>query len=160
MITNAMPVKREQFVGAARKYIGVPFSHQGRDPFKTGLDCGGLILVVARELELTELEELGYAAFPTDGRFDQLLEEYTDFLGFESKYPHRFDGTEFKPGDLLSFDYENGEGTRHIAVVTKFDGRRFSILDANPTYGVKEFPLGHPFSKAKIKGWRVRGLSD
>ncbi len=151
-----MPVSRAKFIEIAREYRNTPFSHQGRS--EKFLDCGGLILVVARRLGLTELEELGYASFPIDGRFDELLEAHTDFLGFESKYPHNFNGSEMKLGDLFSFDYENGEGTRHIAIVTKFERTRYWVIDAQPVYGVSEHPLSAPFSKATLKGWRVRGL--
>lgn len=152
-------VTREDFVNEARRYIGVKFSHQGRNP-SFGIDCGGLVLLVARAFRLSELEELGYASFPTDGRFERLLEENADYSGIESRYPHKFTGTEFLPGDLLSFDYNNGEGIRHIAIVTKFESPRYWIIDAHPDYGVAEHPLAHPFSKATLKGWRVRGLSD
>lgn len=148
-------MNREDFVKSMRRHIGKKFGHQGRGE---RLDCGGLILVGGRQHGLTELEELGYASFPTNGRFEELLREHTDFLGWESKFPHKFDGTELLPGDLISFDYENGEGTRHIALVTKFDGLRYWILDATPNYGVSEHPLGHPFSKATLKGWRIQGL--
>ena len=153
-----MKVTRAEFIKTARQYIGTPFSHQGRST--NFMDCGGLILVVARQLHLSALEELGYASFPGEGRFENLLTEHADALGFESTFPHKFDGTELKTGDLLSFDYNNGEGTRHIALVTKFDGSRYYVLDAQPNYGVSEHPLAPPFSKATLKGWRVRGLTD
>ena len=154
-------VSRAEFIRAARRHRGVKFAHQGRNP-KFGIDCGGLVLMVARELGLSELEELGYASFPMNGRFDELLRDHADDLGFESRYPHRFDGTEFRSGDLLSFDYENGEGTRHLAIVTRWDAdsRCYWILDAQPDYGISEKPLRHPFSRATLHAWSVRGLAD
>lgn len=153
-----MSATRAEFINAARQYIGTPFSHQGRS--KKILDCGGLVLLSLKNLNLSSLEELGYASFPVDGRFDQLLTDHADALGFTSRYPHKFDGTELLPGDLLSFDYNNGEGTRHIALVTKFEDGRYWILDAQPVYGVTEKPFSFPFSKATVTGWRVRGLID
>ena len=152
-----MEITRKCFIDEARKYVGVKFAHQGRNP-KIGIDCGGLILIVARSLNLSELEYLGYADFPDNGKFEQLLTEHADYLNYESKYPHRFGGTEFQPGDLLSFDYLNGEGTRHIAVVTNWDGKRYWVIDAQPQFGISEHPLAHPFSAAAIKAWSVRGL--
>ena len=154
-----MKITREQFINEARKYIGTSFAHQGRNP-KFGIDCGGLILIIAQSLNLTALEYLGYADFPNNGKFERLLTEHADYLSFESKYPHKFNGTEFAPGDLLSFDYNNGEGTRHLAVVSNFDGKRFWIIDAQPNYGITEKPLAHPFSNATLKAWKVRGLVD
>lgn len=150
---------KELFIKEARKYIGTRFAHQGRN-IKVGIDCGGLILIIARTLNLSDLEYLGYADFPNNGKFEELLTEHADYLNFESKYPHRFDGTEFTPGDLLSYDYNNGEGTRHLAIVTHWDGKRFWVIDAIPEYGISEHPFSHPFSMATVKAWRVRGLTD
>jgi hypothetical protein len=43
---------RKQIVDKAREYLGVPFQHQGRS--KQGLDCVGLILAVAEDLQLLD----------------------------------------------------------------------------------------------------------
>lgn len=153
-----MKVTRQQLVYTARSFIGCKFSHQGRSR-KHGIDCGGLILLAGRELGLTDLEELGYAAYPTNGRFDYLLATHAEDLQFESRYPHKFTGEELLPGDLLSFDYLNGEGTRHVAMVSKWDGSRYWIIDAHPDYGVTEKPLAHPFSRALLKAYRPRDLA-
>lgn len=151
-------VTRSQLVEAARSFIGARFSHQGRT--REFLDCGGLVLMVGRTLQLTQAEELGYASYPMNGRFEQLLREITDEMDFESVYPHKFTGEELKPGDLLSYDYQNGEGVRHVAMVTQWDGKRYWVIDAIPEYGVSEHPLAHPFSVAKLRGYRPRGLAD
>ena len=151
--------KRTQLIEAARSFIGVRFSHQGRSR-RNGLDCGGLVLLAARQTHLSSLEFLGYADFPADGEFDRLLEESCLPLGWTSSYPHNFDGTEFLPGDLLSFDYKNGEGTRHIALVTDFKNNRYTVIDAHPQFGVSEHPLALEFAKAKITGWRIFGIDD
>src|SRR5687768_8887613 len=101
-----MPATREQYIAAARAYLGVKFSHQGRNK-QNGMDCGGLAMVSARDLDVSALEFLGYASFPTDGKFDALLEDHTDSL-WEREFPFHFNGDELKPADLLSFDYGDG----------------------------------------------------
>jgi hypothetical protein len=136
-------------------HFAVKYAHQGRNR-TVGLDCGGLILLVARELNLSELEELGYSSFPENGRFEQLLNEHADNLNIESIYPHSWTGEEFEIGDILAFDYRNGEGVRHTAFVSDWDGQHYSVIDAIPDYGVSEHPLRHPFSKARILGFRIR----
>jgi hypothetical protein len=135
-----MQVRREDLVNEARKWIGVKFGHQGRS-LLTGLDCGGLILKAGQSLNLTELEYLGYANFPTEGKFEELLRTHAIETDFISTYPHYFTGTELLPGDLLSFDYGNGEGVRHVALVSNWDGRSFWIIDSQPDYGVSEHPF-------------------
>lgn len=144
-----------------RGYLGTRFSHQGRDPKMTGLDCGGMILVGARQHQLSSLEFLGYALFPTEGKFDELLFEHADFIG-EFAFPFNFTGDELREADLVSFDYGEGGGTRHIALVTGWDGRRYRILDALKEYGISEHALAAPFVKTNtvLKGWAVRGLDD
>lgn len=44
---------RADIVATARSYIGTPYSHQGRMR-GIGLDCGGLILQVGKELQLLD----------------------------------------------------------------------------------------------------------
>lgn len=155
-----MPATRQQLIETARSYIGVRFSHQGRNR-QNGIDCGGLALNATRENGILGLEFLGYPRFPREGKFDQLLDENSDFL-WERTFPFSFDGTELRPADLVSFDYGDGEGTRHMAIVTLWDGRRYKIVDALAAYGVSEHVLAAPFVKSKtsIKAWGLRGLSD
>lgn len=50
---------REQIVASARSIIGTPYVHQGRVK-GVGVDCVGTILIVAKELNLTQFEISGY----------------------------------------------------------------------------------------------------
>ncbi len=150
---------REQLIAETRKWLGVKFSHQGRNR-ATGIDCGGLMLVATRAIGILDLEFLGYAKYPTEGKFEELLAENSDLL-FESVFPFNFTGDEMLPGDMISFDYDNNEGTRHLALVTGWDGRRYKVIEAQPGRGVCEHALAPPFVKTKmmVKGWRLRGLA-
>lgn len=149
-----MPIDREQFVADIERHLGAKFGHQGRNRM-TGFDCGGLILVGANEHKLLKLEFLGYADFPTDGKFDELLQKNAKLVG-EFAWPFKFDGTELKTADLVSFDF--GKGTQHLAIVKKWDGRRYKIIDALQDYGVSCHALAAPFVKrtTKLKGWRLK----
>lgn len=141
-----------------RTFVGAKFGHQGRNA-QTGYDCGGLVLVAGREKGLTSVEFLGYASFPTDGTFEELLEANTKFRG-KYAFPFNFTGKEMQSADLVSFDYGNGEGTRHLALVTCWDGRRYRVLEAQPNYGVCEHALASPFvgRKTVLKVWGIKGL--
>ena len=152
---------REDLVREARKWIGTRFSHQGRSR-QTGLDCGGLILVAGRALGLTELEYLGYASFPSNGKFEELLAAHAVETDAVFEFPFSFRGGELRPGDLLSFDYGTGEGVRHVALVTKWDDRSFWVVEAHDKYGVCEHPLRFPFVKrgTVLKKYEVRDLAD
>lgn len=153
-------ITRGELIAEARKYVGAKFGHQGRQ--KNILDCGGLVLLAGRGVGLTSLEFLSYANFPSGGKFEMLLEEHAVRTGISSTFPHCFSGEEFAPGDLAAFDYGNGEGIRHIAFVTKWDGRRFRVIDAQPDYGVSEHPLAFPFTRrgTTVHKYLVKNLSD
>lgn len=55
-------IQPEQVVEEARKWLGVPWKHQGRD--RSGLDCGGLIVVIARAFEISDYDIRGYRRNP------------------------------------------------------------------------------------------------
>lgn len=58
-------VTREQVIECARSWIGTPWRHQGRN--RSGIDCGGLIIEVAKELGIGTKthDKEGYERLPT-----------------------------------------------------------------------------------------------
>lgn len=58
-------MRPEEVVHSARTMLGTPFLHQGRDP-ALGLDCMGLISVVAISLGLADsgMDRVDYPRFP------------------------------------------------------------------------------------------------
>lgn len=75
-------LQREQFVTRARDYIGAPWRHQGRS-VDGGVDCIGLLLLVANDLGLVPMsaDQRGYARTP-DG---------ADLLGIFDTWCERMD---------------------------------------------------------------------
>lgn len=49
---------RDAVISSARSFVGTPFRHQGRGP--QGLDCVGLLVCVARALDLPHEDVTGY----------------------------------------------------------------------------------------------------
>lgn len=64
---------REKIIHAARSYIGVPWKHQGRSIH--GLDCAGLVVRVAHDLELSAFDTSDYGRDPLGGRLQLILEQ-------------------------------------------------------------------------------------
>lgn len=80
----------DAIVAEARTWLGVPWRHQGRS--RAGVDCAGLVVLVARALELADYDSTAY------GRRAQ-------GQGFVEHFRAHMDGiaiTQAKPGDVLS----------------------------------------------------------
>ena len=81
----------DAIVAEARTWLGVPWRHQGRS--RAGVDCAGLVVLVARALELADHDSTAY------GRRAQ-------GQGFVEHFRGHMDGiavTQAKPGDVLVF---------------------------------------------------------
>lgn len=126
----------------ARKWLGVRYANQGRDKI-TGVDCGGLLLVVGQALGLTELEHLGYANSPDGETFERLLDEQCE----------RTD--KLQPGIILACDY--GEGIQHTAIVTRTEPR-LTVIHAKRNKGVIEQYLHGYDQRAWVRNYAIRGV--
>ncbi len=149
-----MAVTAQQVIDEARKWLGVPYSNQGRT--MSGTDCGGLLLMVGKALGLTELEHLGYSNAPDGETFERLLEENC----IPAK-PYN------KPqiGNILAMDY--GEGIQHTAFVTALEPRLTVIHAKRPMgdgrakgRGVIEHYLHGYDLRAWVKTYRIKGVID
>lgn len=70
-------LKREDIVAAARRWLGVPFRHQGRS--RQGIDCAGLIELVGVDLGLMSRltpAQLRYARVPNPNQMRRSLESH------------------------------------------------------------------------------------
>lgn len=65
-------------VAEARKWLDVPWRHQGRD--RRGIDCAGLIVNVGKSLGLLHYDTIDYARWPNSDRLVQLCEENGDHI--------------------------------------------------------------------------------
>jgi NlpC/P60 family putative phage cell wall peptidase len=95
---------RSEVVAAAREWIGVPYMHQGRNRF--GVDCVGLLIVVARGLGLTSYDVTGYSRVP-----------HAEFLRTEcDRMMGRIPIDERQPGDVVLMRFKREP--QHLAFVT------------------------------------------
>ena len=87
----AEPVTAEAVVAQARTWLGTPWRHQGRSP--RGVDCAGLVVLVARALGLADHDVAGYGRHSTG-------------LAFVDQFRAAMDPVpllEMLPGDVLVF---------------------------------------------------------
>ena len=62
---------RAAIVVEARKWLGTKFRHQGRGA--EGIDCAGLLVVVARALGIPATDDLTYRRIPDTAKLKQVL---------------------------------------------------------------------------------------
>ena len=76
--------RADEIVAKAKEFDGVRFKHQGRDP-ALGLDCAGLIIKVAHDLELFTFNTTDYPKRPNarDFRRHMLAAGFTPVAPYE-----------------------------------------------------------------------------
>ncbi len=110
------PVSPISVVAAARALLGVRYRHQGRT--RLGLDCAGLVILVAHEMSLSAFDTVEYGRLPDSGRMQALLDE------------HCTRGT-MQAGmvALLRFEAE----PRHLGIVADYPHGGWSLIHALAT---------------------------
>lgn len=90
----------------ARKYLGTPWRHQGRDRV-LGLDCIGLLVVVAQDLDLEYDDTTTYTMRPVPAEMIAALNGCCDPVD------------EPQEGDIMAF-FAVGDGwPQHVAIKTR-----------------------------------------
>jgi len=111
-------------VKIAREYIGTPYHHQARVKYH-GVDCVGLVLCVAKELNIVEKDWdiTGYSRVP-DGKL--LMHHLKDNLQI----------VEFKDmqvGDIICVAFD--KFPQHVGIVGDYVHGGFSIIHADSRRG-------------------------
>ena len=76
---------RDEVVLEARKWLGVPWRHQGRSI--TGVDCIGLIIMVGTALNVPHEDKTGYAHQPQDRTFLNHLRKFLTPVSYTDTRP-------------------------------------------------------------------------
>jgi len=86
-----MTILGQRIVEAARTFCGCPFHHQGR--VKEGMDCIGLLVCIAKKLELPYCDVNTYNRYPVKGVLDCGLAKSVKEIPIEDA----------RDGDILTF---------------------------------------------------------
>ena len=140
-----MSATRIQVVEAARRHLGVPWRHQGRS--ELGIDCVGLLVVVARELGLSEYDLQGYDRRPNPGSFLQ---------HFEAWGALRIRIADALPGDTLVFN--DGLYPCHAGWATLSCDQPGVIHAYAPRRRVVEERLAPDLKRRQIAAFRLPGI--
>jgi cell wall-associated NlpC family hydrolase len=111
-----LSLDRLRLVSAARDWLGVPYQHEGRS--RTGVDCYGLLIVVAQETGFPCPVESGYGLRPSPRHIRNRLDVYAVRIRFD----------EISTGDVLWLKY--GAQPMHFAIVSCTDPMRIIHSDS------------------------------
>lgn len=132
---------------AARKYLGVPFLHQGRNP-RIGIDCVGLLVLSAIDCGLQELAACDFTSYsdnPSRGQLEVKLRE-----AFGEPVEH------LAPGDVVSVNFIGM--TRHVGIIGEKSGRLILIHTYKAPAKVIEHGIDDKWRKRITGIYRMEGL--
>lgn len=112
-------VGREDIVREARAFLGVPYLHQGRT--RNGIDCVGLLIVVAHRLGISDFDIDGYSRLPSNRMMQRMMREHLDEITM----------ADVLAGDVVHMAF--GMQPHHLAVVT--EKQPFSIIHSDAERG-------------------------
>lgn len=110
---------RTEVVIEARTWIGVPYRHQGRG--RNGVDCLGLLQMIAEKLGIAGYDELDYSRNPSGLRMARLLGEHLQ----------RIEYVEAREGDILHM--ATAKEPQHLAIISNDEPRR--IIHSSAMHG-------------------------
>jgi cell wall-associated NlpC family hydrolase len=106
---------KNDIVSSARGFIGTRFHHQGRlkktDRHKGGIDCLGLLIGIAKELNLpfTGYDETSYSHYPDTNRLRNKLADALQEIPAE----------DMQAGDILLLNIDGNP--QHLAIVSELN---------------------------------------
>lgn len=139
----------KNIVACARGWIGTRFHHQGRlkksDTHKGGVDCLGLLIGVAEELNLpfTEYDEISYSHYPDTQRLRDNLASAMQEIPIEN----------IEIGDILLLNVDGNP--QHLAIVSELAGELAIIHAYAPARGVVEHILDKWWKERVVAIFRV-----
>lgn len=137
---------REQIVATARDWIGTPWRHQGRT--RLGVDCVGLVVMVARDLGLSDYDWNAYSRRAHGGSFLPHFEANARNVGLARA----------RPGDMLVF--ADASYPCHVGVLSHFRGEPHVIHALATLKKVWETPYAGEWERKARFAFAFPGVED
>lgn len=132
----------DDIVRQARTWLNTPYHHQGRLK-GVGVDCAGLIIGVAHELQLSDFDIGGYTARPDGDSLRQACQAQMQCLAIEA----------LQPGDVLLFQFDAHPG--HLGFLSAPDTLLHAYL---PRRRVVEHALDAAWWRQVVGCYRLPGV--
>lgn len=142
-------VTRQEVISEARSWVGTKFYHQGRTKGEF-VDCAGLIIGTAKNLGLSDFDELHYGEIPVPSRMEAILDEHLDRVPSGSE----------QPGDIFWMkDIRVGGRPRHVGFLSEAN----TIIHADPHAGQGGLCIEQQFDvdrrRAVVRWYSLRGVA-
>ena len=138
-------------VKIARSQIGVPWVHQMRIN-GVALDCGGLIIYVAKQIGVSVDDVQGYGRMPNPAEHKIILDKVTD----------RKPKSDIRFGDIAWIKFE-GSQPSHFAIVGDYQYGGLTLIHAYNGAGlmkVIEHRIDDQWMRRIVGVWRFRGIDE
>ncbi len=140
-------ISRANIVSTARSYLGTPFQHQGRLK-GVGVDCVGLLIGIARELGVCDVDYTAYRRRENGAILMEMLETHL---------VRRNNPESLQPGDVLAMRMRVPQ---HAAIVSEvFPDGTIQIVHALDT-GVVEHRLDSRWASRICGVFEIPGVTD
>ena len=141
-----MTVTRSNIVACARSYVGTPFVHQGRVK-GVGIDCIGLIVMVARDCGLRAEDGTGYTRHAKGRSLAQEIDKQMIRVQHDVGF-----------GDVALFWIRKPKLPQHLGILTDS-----GIIHTSGEAGIKkvvEHVLDDRWKKRIVQYYRFPGVED
>lgn len=129
---------------AGREWLGTPWEHQGRT--RRGIDCAGLVVVVAHALGLTSYDTTAYGRYPRAGELrEHLLEHCEPWAG--------------APQEGLVAEVAMRREPRHVGLIVPYPLGGFALLHSATGRGVIEHRLSPEWARRIVALYRLPGVA-
>lgn len=131
---------QEDVIEAARTWLGVRWAHQGRS--RAGVDCVGLVIMVARACRGSQFDVLDYPRLAQDERMLRTADEVL---------VRRASVDDLQAGDVVILRYHQ---QRHMGIVAPYVFGGLSLIHAYaPARKVVETRLSDDLSQRVLAGY-------
>ena len=139
-------IDRLKIVKAAQSLLKTPFKHQGRMPM-VGVDCIGLLVCIANDLNIDHRDSLAYSRRPTIGSLRKGLEN-SGLIEIEIK--------DAGVGDVLAFWVKHRDRAQHVGLITDY-----GLIHTNADVGfVTEHILSDKMRDRIDSAWSFPGVEQ
>lgn len=141
-------------LAAARGYLGAPFQHQGRS--REGMDCVGLLVMVARDLGIQHADFTAYSRNPSPRKMLEALAVSCDRVSGVVGASLERDLSAWddsRPGDIVVFWFSDVTRPQHVA----FRSQRGMLHTWGSVGRVVEHGLTEWWRERVHSVWRYRG---